>query len=87
MRAIITFHSIDDSGSVLSYPTRLFERLIDELNKKSVPIVDLTTLLGSQESGIALTFDDGMRSIYSNALPILKAYSFESAGRERPEVR
>ncbi len=75
MRAILTFHSIEASRSVLSFDARLFEALLAELAKKAIPICDLDTLLKSDATnGIAITFDDGMKSVYQNALPILQAY-------------
>ena len=72
MKAILTFHSIDDSGSVLSYSPELFDRLLRSLDAADIPVVDLGTLLepGSQK-GVALTFDDGMHSVLENALPIM----------------
>ncbi len=75
MRAILTFHSIDTSGSVLSYDSRLFDALLADLTKKAIPICHLDTLLASDaKRGIAITFDDGMKSVYKNALPILREY-------------
>jgi len=75
VKAIVTFHSIDDSGSILSYPVHLFRELLYQLKKKQIPILDLGTLLKpNTESGVVLTFDDGMHSVYANALPILKEY-------------
>src|SRR6516164_7287159 len=59
MRAILTFHSIDDSGSVLSYPPRTFERLLLALQHSGIPLLDLDTLLRAEtKTGVALTFDD-----------------------------
>ena len=76
MRAIITFHSVDDSSAVLSYSPSLFSQLLDTLHRKNIPVVDIDTLLEAKtESGVALTFDDGMRSVYVNALPIIKEYA------------
>lgn len=75
MRAILTFHSIEDSGSVLSFDTALFEALLASLARKGIPVCDLDTLLsGNADSGIAITFDDGMKSVFANALPILKDF-------------
>lgn len=73
MRAILTFHSIDDSGSVLSFPARSLESLLDALDASALPVVDLDTLLSpAAPRGVALTFDDGMRSVHANALPLLR---------------
>lgn len=76
MRAILTFHSIDDSGSVISYKPDHFSSLLATLTRKQIPVYDLETLLSKrQEPGVAITFDDGMRSVYENALPILKKHN------------
>jgi len=75
MRAILTFHSIDDSGSVLSYPPRTFERFLLALQHSGIPLLDLDTLLRTEtKTGVALTFDDGMRSLFTEALPILRRH-------------
>lgn len=75
MRAILTFHSIDSSGSVLSFDARLFDELLAVLAARQIPVLDLETLIGgSTETGVAITFDDGMRSVYENALPVLSKY-------------
>ena len=72
MRAILTFHSIDDRGSVLSFSPRHFRLLLDSLAAKDIPVLDLETLLHPDSpQGVALTFDDGMKSVYRNALPAL----------------
>ena len=76
MRAILTFHSIDDSGSVLSYPARTLAKLLAAHHRVGLPILDLDTLLMPQTSrGVALTFDDGIRSVFDQALPILRDHA------------
>ncbi len=75
MYAILTFHSIDDKGSVISYSPQLFGMLLDALARKNIPVLDLDTLLAPGiRKGVAITFDDGMRSVYRNALPVLRDY-------------
>jgi peptidoglycan/xylan/chitin deacetylase (PgdA/CDA1 family) len=76
VRAILTFHSIDDSGSVLSYPPKTFDRLLQALQRCGIPVLDLDKLLWPQtKTGVVLTFDDGMRSVFTEALPILRSHS------------
>ena len=73
MKAILTFHSIDNSGSVLSFRPDLFAHLLAALNRADIPIVDLGTLLEPDtDRGVSLTFDDGMYSVFGHALPILR---------------
>lgn len=75
MHAILTFHSIDDQGSVLSYSPRLFARLLAVLAEKRIPVLDLDSVLAPEtRRGVALTFDDGMRSVYTAALPVLREH-------------
>lgn len=76
MRAILTFHSIDDSGSVLSFPQSAFANLLDDLASSGVPLVSLDELLAADStSGVAITFDDGVESLYTSALPVLRDYA------------
>lgn len=76
MRAIITFHSIDEGRSPLSYPAALLDRLLGGLGRAGVPLLDLDALLRPEtERGVALTFDDGMRSVFTAALPVLRAHA------------
>ncbi|MEM7541683.1 MAG: polysaccharide deacetylase family protein [Pseudomonadota bacterium] len=74
MRAIITFHSIDDSGSVISFPPDRFAHLLDGLRQSALPVTDLDTLLSSTDPGLAITFDDGMKSVIDHALPLLHGH-------------
>lgn len=73
MRAIVTFHSIDGRNTVLSYAPKLLGRFLDALSSAGMPVCDLDTLLDPKtRQGVALTFDDGMRSVFTDALPILR---------------
>jgi peptidoglycan/xylan/chitin deacetylase (PgdA/CDA1 family) len=76
MRAILTFHSIDDSGSVLSFPPRTFANFLEALHRAGLPVCDLDTLLApATRRGVALSFDDGMRSVFTHALPVLRDHA------------
>jgi peptidoglycan/xylan/chitin deacetylase (PgdA/CDA1 family) len=74
-RAVLTFHSVDDSGSVLSYPPAAFRRWVAQLAASGVPVVEFEELMG-RDHGITITFDDGMRSVLEHALPVLRDHGF-----------
>ncbi len=78
-RAILTFHSIDSSGSVLSVTSAMLRRRIESLLRQQVMIRPLEEVLepGADESDrsvVALTFDDGFRNFASEAYPVLEEY-------------
>jgi peptidoglycan/xylan/chitin deacetylase (PgdA/CDA1 family) len=71
--AILTYHSLDRTGSVISIPPELFRRHIEALLARKVPIVTLEQAL--KRSGcVALTFDDGFENFIEHALPTLAEY-------------
>ncbi len=73
MRAIITYHSIDDSGSPISVSPAVFEHHLRWFAGRQVPVVTLGELV-SRPSGppaIALTFDDALQSVAEWAVPRL----------------
>jgi peptidoglycan/xylan/chitin deacetylase (PgdA/CDA1 family) len=74
-RAVLTFHSVDDSGSVLSFPTSAFRNLVELLAEAQTPVLAFPELLQSQE-GLTFTFDDGMRTVHQHALPVLRHHGF-----------
>lgn len=75
MRAVITFHAVDDGPAPLSYPPAGLDRLLQVFAERELPVLSLDDLLRSDCSrGVALTFDDGMASLHDEALPILKAH-------------
>lgn len=73
MKAIITFHSIDSSGSVISYPQSSFVSFLKALRSAGMPVLLLDELLDpATQRGVALTFDDGVGSVFTEALPVLR---------------
>jgi peptidoglycan/xylan/chitin deacetylase (PgdA/CDA1 family) len=75
MRAVLTFHGIDTEHGPLSYAPRALDTLLATLAISDMPVLDLDRLLDPGTSrGIALTFDDGLRSLFTDALPILRAH-------------
>ena len=74
MRAILTYHSIDASGSVISIDEATFRRHADWLAAGHVRVVSMPEML-SLENGadaIALTFDDAFANFADTAWPILR---------------
>lgn len=73
MRAVITFHSIDDQPGPLSFSPRQLEQLLDALSAADIPVLPLDRLMADQSArGVSLTFDDGLSSVHASALPLLR---------------
>jgi peptidoglycan/xylan/chitin deacetylase (PgdA/CDA1 family) len=69
--AILMYHSLDDSGSVVSTSPASFLRQMEWLHDQHVPVVALeqvTTTPGS----MAITFDDGLVNFVEHGLPVLE---------------
>jgi peptidoglycan/xylan/chitin deacetylase (PgdA/CDA1 family) len=73
--AILTYHSLDDSGSVISTPPSVFRRQLEFLAVSGIPVVPLDQAV-ERPGCVALTFDDGFRSVAEHALPLLEQYHF-----------
>jgi peptidoglycan/xylan/chitin deacetylase (PgdA/CDA1 family) len=74
MRAILTWHSIDPSGSAISVSAAAFRRQIRHLLSAGVRIVSVEELLNETSDvgdAVALTFDDGFASVERDAAPLL----------------
>ena len=78
MRAVLTFHSIDDQPGPLSFAPAGLEKMLDALAEAKLPVLGLDELLSHPDrDGVALTFDDGITTVFETAMPIL-------AGRKLP---
>ncbi|HEX6249906.1 MAG TPA: polysaccharide deacetylase family protein [Gemmatimonadaceae bacterium] len=83
MRAILTYHSIDDSGSPISIDEAAFRRHVEWLASGAVRVLPLDQILrpppgrviGAELDAVAITFDDGLESIERVALPLLRDYA------------
>ncbi len=74
MRAVITFHGVDASGSVLSVAPQTLRDLVAGIRASGHEIVPLRALLASSAPNrVALSFDDGLASVAEMALPVLRA--------------
>lgn len=72
---ILTYHSIDGSGSVISVSPEQFRRHMRILAEKRIRVVALSALRETP-GAVALTFDDGYRNFLDNAAPVLAEHGF-----------
>jgi peptidoglycan/xylan/chitin deacetylase (PgdA/CDA1 family) len=73
MKAILTYHSVDDSGSVISIDESDFRRHVKWLASGRVRVVPLDELATVPDGAdvVAITFDDGLESFARIAAPLL----------------
>ena len=73
MKAILTYHSVDDSGSVVSIDARSFARHVRWLAASPLRVLPLDQLADApeDEDAVAITFDDGLESFGRVAAPLL----------------
>jgi peptidoglycan/xylan/chitin deacetylase (PgdA/CDA1 family) len=80
---ILTYHSIDDSGSVISTSRETFRRQMRHLSEtgyRTISLRDLARDLDEKRplpvNTVVITFDDGYQNIYAEAFPVLAEYGF-----------
>src|SRR6185295_16311428 len=80
---ILTYHSIDSSGSVISTSPEKFRQQMEILAKSAFQVLPLKGLVQQirenkeiPKNAVAITFDDGFRNVFENAFPVLKQYGF-----------
>lgn len=80
MRAILTWHSIDGSGSPISVDPPAFRRQVEWLASGSVRVVPMSELLLLPDTtdAVALTFDDGFANFADEALPLLADHAMKA---------
>jgi len=74
VRAILTYHSIDGSGSPISIDPASFARHVEWLASgpvRVVPLEEIQTDAPDAEEVVALTFDDAFRNFATEAAPRL----------------
>ena len=84
--AVLTYHSIDRTGSVLSVSPEDFRSHIEAIARSGRPVVapsrvasPLSAAPAVADGSFALTFDDGYASVAEHAAPILEAHGFPYA--------
>lgn len=82
---ILTYHSIDETGSVISTALETFRRQMKHLSDANWNVVSLNDLVTSLvektpvlPKTIVLTFDDGFQNFYTSAFPVLAQYGFNA---------
>ena len=73
MKAILTYHSLDDSGSPISVRPETFAGHLKWLASGAVRVTTLEELHGlpADTDAVAITFDDGFASVGAVAAPLL----------------
>jgi peptidoglycan/xylan/chitin deacetylase (PgdA/CDA1 family) len=81
--SVLTYHSIDDSGSSISTSESEFQSQMEWLaaaGYRTVTMADLVTRrtrgLPDREPLVALTFDDAYESVYKVGFPIMEGFGF-----------
>jgi len=76
MRAILTYHSVDPSGSAISIGEAQLAAHVQWLASGAVRVVPLEAITTDTVSGdaVALTFDDGFANFGDLAWPLLRAH-------------
>jgi peptidoglycan/xylan/chitin deacetylase (PgdA/CDA1 family) len=82
---VLTYHSLDDSNSVISLAPQVFRRQMQLLNGWGFRGIPLGDLLDGWEGKIdlpsqpvVLTFDDGYRNLWEHAIPVLEELNFRA---------
>jgi Polysaccharide deacetylase len=82
---VLTFHDIDQSRSVISFPREIFDRGMAKLRAsgyQTLSLIEISDLLRKSEPfparSIAITFDDGYSSVYEEAFPVLERYGMSA---------
>ncbi|HEV2643318.1 MAG TPA: polysaccharide deacetylase family protein [Candidatus Elarobacter sp.] len=77
MKAVLTYHSLDSSGSVISLEPRVFEshvRWLASGRVRVLPLEELQRFTGGDDA-VAITFDDAIENFASIAAPLLATHA------------
>lgn len=82
---ILTYHSIDTSGSVISIDPDGFKNQMRFLKDSSCNVISLNEAVmhlrnkrSFAKNSIVITFDDGFKNFFSEAFPVLQEYGFSA---------
>ena len=76
MRGVLTYHSIDRSGSAISVTPEVFRKQIAWLASGEISVVTLPELIALPDTAnaVAITFDDALESVATEAASVLAAH-------------
>jgi peptidoglycan/xylan/chitin deacetylase (PgdA/CDA1 family) len=74
VNAIFTYHSLDESGSVISTRPEDFRRQMEALAASGIKVVPLAEIASHREAA-AITFDDAFTNFAECAVPVLERLS------------
>ena len=75
---VLLYHSINDNNSPISLKINFFENQLKYLKKNGYKTIDFNEIEKKENKTIIITFDDGYKDVFYNALPILKKYNFKA---------
>ncbi|WP_310572329.1 polysaccharide deacetylase family protein [Gemmatimonas sp.] len=82
---ILTYHSLDDSGSVISTSPGVFRAQMELIARRGYRVIALRELLDAWDRAetvapntVVLTFDDATENLLPHALPVLSALQFRA---------
>jgi peptidoglycan/xylan/chitin deacetylase (PgdA/CDA1 family) len=82
---ILTFHTLDDFSSVTSFPPKLFRVGLTQLHENGYRTISLLEAIDClrlkksfPEKSFVITFDDGYKTVYQAAFPILQDYGMSA---------
>ena len=82
---ILTYHSLDDTGSPVSTSPALFRRQVELLREGGFETITVAELLAAWDETaaapdrpIVVTFDDGLSSVAVHAAPVLREAGFRA---------
>ncbi len=82
---ILTFHDIAERSSVISFSPQIFRQGMTQLHEsgyRTLSLIDAANCLRKKEAfparSMVITFDDGYRSVYEEAFPVLQRYGMSA---------
>lgn len=84
LRAVLTYHSLDDSGSPISVAPSAFAAHVQWLASSAVRVLPLVDLWHEVQSGadlgdaVSITFDDGFANFGEHGAPVLRTFGLPS---------